>query len=183
MRVSLFRERKDSIRLEADGGGNTWAIEHVYNGYSARAAVKPQCLMRPGVTMRADIMHPHRRRVDACHLSAPIPERIATVSPSLLPPPPSPSRPTEKCVRTCSVKKDEELDRLDSHRWRRRTKRGRNALNEDALHDALIYRIFFFFFTIHSKRFIDFRKMSLFTSIHNYSPGIWNNCKVELIKE
>lgn len=25
--------------------------------------------MQPGVTMRADIMHPHRRREDACHLS------------------------------------------------------------------------------------------------------------------
>lgn len=33
---------------------------------------------------------------------------------------------------------------------------------------------FSFFFTIRSKRFIDFRKMSLFTSIHNYTPGIWN---------
>lgn len=84
----------------------------------------------------------------------------------LLLPPPSPSRPTEKCVRTCSVKKDEELDRLDSHRWRRRTKRGRNALNEDALHDALIYRIFFFFFTIiRSKKIHRFSKGGVYSQL------------------
>lgn len=58
----------------------------MYNGYIARAAVKPQCLMQPGVTTRADIMHPHRRREDACHLSArasgrAILQRIATALP------------------------------------------------------------------------------------------------------
>lgn len=92
--------RKDPIRLEADGGGSTWASEHVYNGYIARAAVKPQCLMQPGVTTRADIMHPHRRREDACHLSArasgrAILQRIATALPST----------SEKCVWSCSAKR------------------------------------------------------------------------------
>lgn len=43
----------------------------------------------------------------------------------------------------------------------------------------------FLFFYHHSfkKDSSIFERRSLFTSIHNYSPGIWNNCKVELIKE
>lgn len=86
--------------------------------------------MQPGVTMRADIMHPHRRREDACHLSGlwgsgrAILQRIATVSAPL-----QVGHNRKVCLELLGEK--DGLDRLDSHRWRRRTKRGKGMLNED----------------------------------------------------
>lgn len=86
--------------------------------------------MQPGVTMRADIMHPHRRREDACHLSGlwgsgrAILQRIATVSAPL-----QVGHNRKVCLELLGEK--DGLDRLDSHRWRRRTERGKGMLNED----------------------------------------------------
>lgn len=62
-------------------------------------------------------------------------------------------------------------------------RRGEGMLWTRMLCMMLWFIEFSFFLPFVQKDSSIFERRSLFTSIHNYSPGIWNNCKVELIKE